>query len=221
MRSHVVALVALGSLGCTVRHVAPPAAPPPRGAMLAPPRAPTAEEGTLTVDADRRARVERVAERQQVDPNANIVGVGGRQWNNAPLLGQLTLRPLCHTPCAINLPRGDHELLFSDVDPSTGRSSVAFVRVGERPSMLRHALGRQTNDVGGIIGAVILGGLGVSAMALGAALLGFGTGEDGTDLRPFGGVTLGIGGALTISSVIVGLISRPTLQPGATTQWTP
>lgn len=221
MRRHAVALVALCLPACTVRYVAPPPAPPMVGSLRAPPRAPSAEEGTVTLEADRRSRVELITGRQEIDPNLDAWGVGGRQWSPAPLAGHLTLRPLCQTPCAVNLPRGDHEVLFSDVDPSTGRTSIASVRVGERPSLLRHSLGRQTHDVGGVIGAVILGGLGASALALGGMFMAFGTSDDGTDLRPAGGVSLGIGAALGISSVIVGLISRPTRQLGATTQWTP
>lgn len=221
MRTYAFALVVLCATACTVRHLAPPSAPPQHGASRSPPRPPSGEEGSVTFEADRRSRVELITGRLQVDPSTDAWGLGARQWNTSPLVGQLTLRPLCQTPCAVNLPRGDHEVLFSDLDPSTGRSSVAPVRVVDRPTVLRHTLGRQTNDVGGVIGAVILGGLGACAMALGGMLLGFGTGEDGTDLRPFGGVTLGVGAALGVSSVIVGLISRPTLQPGATTQWTP
>jgi hypothetical protein len=131
------------------------------------------------------------------------------------------VRPLCQTPCAVNLPRGQHELLFSNLDLSTGRTSVTSVRVGERPTVARHTLGRQTNSVGGLIGALLLGGLGLSGAALGGMLMAFGTDESGADLRPAGGVVLGVGVAMGIGAWVLGEVSRPTMQPGATTQWTP
>jgi len=42
-----------------------------------------------------------------------------------------------------------------------------------------------------------------------------------TDLRPAGGITLGIGAAMSLGAWLLGEASRPTVRPGATTQWTP
>ena len=41
------------------------------------------------------------------------------------------------------------------------------------------------------------------------------------DLGVVGGATLGIGGALTLGGILLGLYSRPESQPGTTVQWTP
>lgn len=205
------------------RFAAPPRAPDRATVTAEPPRAPTADEGTVVLDVtEGRARVELVTGRTQPDPNNNVWMTGyGRGWQAGMMPPNLTLRALCMTPCAVNLPRGDHELLFEDLDPSAQRVSTAMVRVGERPSVVRHALGAQQSDPGGIIGALLLGGLGVVLMGAGGLLLGFGTDADGTDLRPGGGVTLGVGAALTIAGTILGVRARPLIQPGATTQWTP
>ena len=221
MRTIAVAVALIALTSCTVRNLRPPAAPQRVGEALDPPRAPTAEEGTVTLEADTPSRVELVTQRQQVDPSMNPWGTQQQGWSTGPLVGQLTVRPLCQTPCAVNLPRGHHELLFSDLDLSTGRTSVASVRVGERPAVARHALGRQTHSIGGIIGALVLGGLGLSGAALGGMLMAFGTDEAGTDLRPAGGAVLGVGVAMGIGAWVLGELSRPTTQPGATTQWTP
>jgi hypothetical protein len=221
MRSIALAVTLVALSSCTVRYVRPPAAPPRSGTALDPPRLPTGDEGTVTLNADTPSRVEVVTQRMQVDPSQNPWGAQQQGWSPGPLSGQLSVRPLCETPCAINLPRGHHELLFSDLDLSTGRTSIARVRVGERPTIAVHALGRQTNSIGGIIGAILLGGFGLSAAALGGMLMAFGTDESGNDLRPAGGAVLGVGVAMGIGAWVLGELSRPTMQPGATTQWNP
>lgn len=210
-------------MGCLPRFAPPPRAPERQAVVAEPPRAPTADEGTVAIDVtDGRARVELVTGRTQPDPNNTLVMSGyGRGWQVGVQQPNLTLRGLCLTPCAVNLPRGDHELHFEDLDPSSQRVSTAMVRVGERPSMLRHTLGAQRSDPGGMIGGLLLGGFGIVLMGAGAMLLGFGVSDDGTDLRVGGGVTLGVGAALTLVGTVLGVRARPEIQPGATTQWTP
>ena len=221
--SRSAALLCAALSACMPRNIPPPAEPPRADLRETPPRPPTADEGTLTLDViDGRARAELVVERQQADPAAGVWMNGyGRTWNLGVVSPGMTLRSLCQTPCAVNLPRGDHSVLFSDLNPSSGRTSVAMVRVGERPSVARHAMGRQTHDVGALLGGVLLAGLGGVAMLGGGILLGFGEGSDGSDLRPAGGIVLGVGTVLTVVGTILGLQGRPTLQPGSTTQWTP
>lgn len=222
LRTVTALCITLGLAACTTRHVAPPAAPS-RGALelIAPPRAPAENEGAVTLDAEPAARVELIVRRTQPDPAASTWTSQGRGWGAIPPQSQLDLRPLCHTPCAVVLPRGDHELLFTAIDPSTQRNSTASVRVGERPSIARHALGRQTTSVGSAVAAVILGTLGLGLGMMGGAFVGIGETEDGTDLRPSGGILLGVGAAMGIGAWILGEVARPTLQPGSTTAWTP
>jgi len=221
--SRAAAVLCAGLSACMPRNLPPPAEPPRAELRETPPRAPTADEGTITLDVTQgRARAELVVERQQADPGAGVWMNGyGRTWNLGVVSPGMTLRSLCQTPCAVNLPRGDHSVLFSDLDPSSGRTSVAMVRVGERPSVARHAMGRQTQDLGALLGGVLLAGVGGAAMFGGGILLLLGEGSDGGDLRPAGGVVLGVGTVLAVVGTILGFSGRPTLQPGSTTQWTP
>jgi len=169
---------------------------------------------------DGAARVELLVQRTQIDPNAAWANQRG-SWQPAAAHGGLVTRPLCRTPCTINLPRGDHELLLTHADPSTDRSSTAPVRIGARPSVLRHTLGHQQMSVAGLIGGLLLGSFGVGIGLTGGALLGIGEDSTGSDLRPAGGILLGVGVAMGILGWLWGDASRPTIQPGSTTQWTP
>ncbi len=213
-------LVAL--TGCTPRYLRPP--PPPDRAFVAipdPPRAPAEDEGTVTLDVtEGSARVELLIQRTQIDPNAQWA-TQNRPMQAGQTQGGLVTRPLCRTPCTVNLPRGDHELVLTDVDPSSTRSSSASVRVGTRPSVFRHTLGQQQSSVAGIITALLLGGLSLGATAMGGALLAIGSDDYGTDLTPAGGISLGVGVALGVAAWLLGEASRPTIRPGSTTQWTP
>lgn len=212
------------AMSCATRYLPPPAAPE-RVAPQAVAEAPPAHEGegTVTLDvAGERARVERVTSRTQyVNPGAGMTF--GRRGSALTPTMQYTLQPLCETPCAVNLPLGPNELLFSSLDPSSSRSSAAFVQVSPRPSVVRHALGSQTSHVGGIIGAILMGGFGAAGvMAGGALLLVDQSSERHTDgLGTAGAITLGVGAALAAGAVALGLLSRPEEQPGATTQWSP
>lgn len=138
---------------------------------------------------------------------------------------QLATTPLCMTPCRVNLPLGTHEVLFADLLPGSPRSSSAFVRVGPRPSVVRHALGAQEAYPGRLVGGIVLVGLGTAGVLAGAMLASFGevesAGPEPLDLGPAGFATLGVGAALTTAGALLLGWSRPTVRPGATTQWTP
>jgi hypothetical protein len=69
-------------------------------------------------------------------------------------------------------------------------------------------------STGGLIGSLVLGGLGGGLMAIG-------TTESGTDLSGSGGITLGVGRAMVLGAWLLGEQSRPVMQHGSTTQWTP
>jgi hypothetical protein len=112
-------------------------------------------------------------------------------------------------------------VLFTDLTNPAAHASTAMIDVGERPSIVRHRIGTQSSSIGGIIGAVLLGGVGGGITMLGGTLLLIGEDDTGSDLRVTGGITLGIGGAMMIGAWMLGELSRPTYQPGSTTQWTP
>ena len=209
--------------GCSTRYLRPP--PAPERVFLSlpdPPRPPAEDEGTVSIDVtDGPSRVELITQRtEMLSPGG--WSTRGRQWQAAQPVAGLQTRPLCLSPCTVNLPRGDHELLLTHADPAEGMTSSAFVRVGPRPSVFRHTLGRQETSVGGLVGALLLGSFGISALLTGGVLMLIGNDEtSGTDLRPAGGITLGIGAAMSLGAWLLGEASRPTVRPGATTQWTP
>jgi hypothetical protein len=224
-RSLAALLGVWGLHGCATRFLPPPQDPArvaPRVVTAPPPLREGEGQVTLSTTSG-RARVELITARTQVEPYQWGNGFTPRGYNGYAPQTQYTLRPLCLTPCAVNLPLGTHELLFTDVNMGSGRTSTAFVDVGATSSIVRHTMGRQTSSVGGLVGSIVMGGLGVALALAGGMLIGF---QDASDpsragLAVAGGVTLGIGAGLGVGATILGFASRPTLQPGASTQWTP
>lgn len=209
--------------GCTARQIPPPRMPQrvmPAAVADAPPAG--AGEGRVVLDvAGVPARVDEVVQRSEFAgvPQGMTVRAGGNYMVGGR---QRLTRPLCLTPCAVNLTLGYHELLFSALDDDT-HSSTGFVTAAAAPSVVRHALGRETTSFGGIIGAILMGGLGFAGTLAGGALVGIGDDESRgrTGLATAGWVTLGVGLALGAGAVALGFASRPTIQPGRTLQWTP
>ena len=189
-------------------------APPPREGA-----------GQVTLDAvGERARVERVTGRTQVVGAAPGAAPRARGTPTfAPGTTQLMTRPVCVTPCTVNLPYGPHELLFSALDPRSPRGSTAYINVGRRPSVVRHTMGYQETHPVGTVSAMILLGLSATALLFGPLMLALDDPEDprGFDLVPTAWAFTGVGAAFLISGVVVQLASRPVSRPGATTEWTP
>lgn len=211
-------------IGCATRYLPPPAAP--ARVAVTPGYAPPPlhdGEGQVTFGVTRgRARVELVTQRTQVEPYSSALGFAPRGSAYAPQT-QYTLRPVCETPCVANLPLGPQQVLFTDADPSTGRTSTAYINVGASPSVVRHTLGRQSTSLGGTIGSVLMASLGGAFALAGGLLMGF---QDSSrpgyeNLTLAGGITLGVGLAVSVGGVVLGVASRPVMQPGSTTQWTP
>jgi hypothetical protein len=220
----IVALVSLSLHACTTRYLPAPRAPDRAAVSVAVEAPPLREgEGQLTLDVvDGPARVELVTER--VQSAAGAVGWSSRgRAALAPASAQVVTRPLCVTPCAVNLPLGQHEIYFAALDDASHRSSTGFVNVTPHPSVARHALGAQETHVAGIVGSLLLGGLGVAATLAGTAIVTIdgasASGPRGLDVAGF--TTLGAGVAMLGGSIAWGLASRPESQPGATTWWTP
>lgn len=209
--------------GCTARQIPPPRMPQrvmPTEVAEAPP--PAAGEGRVVLDvANVPSRVDEVTARSEYTgvPQGMTVRSGGNYMVGGR---QRQTRPLCLTPCAVNLTLGYHELLFSALDDDT-HTSTGFVTAATAPSVVRHVLGRETSSVGGLVGALIMGGFGVSGILSGAVLeaIGDDPAHGQTGIATAGWITLGLGVALTAGAVALGLASRPTIQPGRTLQWTP
>jgi hypothetical protein len=208
---------------CSTRYLPPPAIPErvaPRSLHPVPP--PREGEGQVTFDTvGERARVERISSRvQNVNLSAGMTW-GRRGANTLTPTTQYTLAPVCEAPCTVNLPLGPHEVLFTSVDPSSSRASSVFVQSETTPTIVRHTMGVQTSDLGGLIGSIIMGSFSlVSLMVGGALVLVHDSNNPSTEgFNTAGFITLGVSAALATGSVLLGLSSRPTQQPGATVQW--
>jgi hypothetical protein len=215
--------------GCV--HNRPPPPVPERVAVapdVVPAAPPAAGEGRLVVDVvGEKAKVFEVTElTTRTNP-----GYGGKNsWMAPPQLDR-KMRPLCLTPCAVDLPLGWHSLVFESTSDPT-RTSTADVTVPPQPTALRHALGRDKPANGAYVGGIAMiipaGGLvimGTVATVIGAAAKDPGpnpTGGTKGDARvflPIGLVLLGIGAALGIGGSILIANNAPERQPGTTTQW--
>ena len=209
---------------CGVHYLAPTElperAPPP---PVAAPRPAGPGEGQVTLDVlGAPARVDRVVARNQVDGSAWPQGSAGTgRGYYGPSVQTV---PLCIAPCAVTLPVGDHELLFSALDPSSDRSSTAFVHVGPEPVLVRHSLGTRRDHVGRILAAALLGGLGAGTLMAGTVLLGVNSSQstnpalraNRTDLGPAGWTLLGTGAIAAVAAIWLGLESGSEVQPGST-----
>lgn len=220
-----IALCVVTLEACATRYLPPPETPArvvPRVGYSAP--APREGEGQVTFDAvGERARVERVTSRtQNVNLSAGLT-LGRRGTNTFTPTVQYSLAPLCETPCTVNLPLGTHEVMFSAADPSSSHASTVFVQSEPMPTVVRHAMGVQTSNVGGLIGTILLASFAVSAAIVGGMLVLLHDPDDprseGLDTAGF--VTLGVGVALGVGAVSLGLASRSVYQPGSTVQWAP
>ena len=130
------------------------------------------------------------------------------------------IRPLCTTPCVIDLPYGSHPLVMRSLSDETHQSETEL-EVGARAKVFRHTLGERTD--GGALR--VLGGsllmLGIIATTTGAIvwLAGSSASSSGSDLGGTGQVLTGIGAGGILLSIPFLVAGRPTERQGATTQW--
>lgn len=221
LRSSAVALALSGCLaalaGCGPQQLAPPSAPRREAPVVdVPPDAPAPGTGRVFIDAaGDKAKV--------VEITGAVSASAGRY--RATIVG---FRPLCTTPCVVDLPYGSHPIaLQSTSDPT--RQSEATLEVGPRQKVFRHALGER-KDGGALrtVGGTLIG-LGAVTAITGAVLWGTGallnsssasgsgakSGLEGT-----GQVITGIGAVGIVFGLPFFLIDRPTERPGNSTEWT-
>ena len=230
--SSVVALVvalSVGTTGCVNKRPPPPV--PERATVtpdIVPAGAPSATDGRLVIDVvGENAKVFEVTE---LVTRTNA-GYGGKNSSFLPAQLDRKMRPLCLTPCAIDLPLGWHSLVFESTNDPL-HTSTADVTVGPQPTVVRHALGRDkpanAGYVGGIAMLVPAGGLlvmGTVATLVGASAkepAASPTGNTKGDARvflPIGLVLLGIGAALGIGGTVLMANNAPERQPGSTARW--
>jgi hypothetical protein len=202
MRVLLVALATL-SVGCGVRTLPPPDAPtrqvPPD--LDVPDDPPKIGTSRVILDADgERARVLEIGE----DPAA--------------------ARPLCTTPCVLDLPYGTHPLVLQSVTDAERRSR-AQLEVGPHAKVFRHALGeRRDGGATRTLGTSLLA-IGLLAATTGAVFWGGGAlarSMDGTPngLEGTGQLVTGLGAGAVLLSIPLLVAGRPVERPGATTEWT-
>jgi hypothetical protein len=197
----MTALLASAGVGCGVEQL--PAARPPSRTLSAevevPHDPPAPGRGRVILDTDGEP-----ASVVEITSGATVIGV----------------RPLCTTPCVVDLPYGSHPIVLRSTSDES-RQSETELDVGARPKVFRHILGERS-DGGGLrmVGASVLT-LGILAFAAGAVLWGTGSASShGSPSLVTSGEVLtagGVGGVLLSIPFLV--MGRPSERPGATTEW--
>ena len=206
----LAAVLATAALGCGVERL-PAASPPSRTLprdVEVPPDPPPPGSGRVILDTGGEP--------------ASVVEITS---GAVPSSGALTadvfgVRPLCTTPCVVDLPYGSHPIVLRSTSDEAHQSETEL-DVGARAKVFRHTLGERT-DGGGLrmVGASMLT-LGILAVAAGTVMWAAGsTSNHGSPSLVTNGEVLTMGGAggvlLAIPFLIMG---RPTERPGSTTQW--
>lgn len=201
--------------GCGAQQLPPPPAPSREIPELDLPEGPPAA-GTGRVIVDTNGEKARVSEIRSV---ATAVAHTGGHTTTI-----VDVRPLCTTPCVVDLPYGTHPLVLQSMADES-RQSTAELDVGPRPKIFRHALGERTDGgTARAIGTTVMG-LGAVTAVTGAILWGVGALAESSDGRPSslvspGQITLAAGASAMVVALPFLLFSRPTERPGTTTEWT-
>lgn len=197
------------AMGCGVERLPaanPPAKVVPTGLDI-PPDPPAAGTGRVILETNGEPAT-------VVEITGAATASNGRY--TATIVG---VRPLCTTPCIVDLPYGSHPLVMHSLSDETHQSETEL-EVGARAKVFRHSLGeRKDGGAARTVGSSLLT-LGLLAAATGAVLWAAGASNtNGSDLASKGQLVtlLGAGGiGLSIPLLLVG---RPTERPGSTTQW--
>jgi|SRR5579871_5324022 len=136
----------------------------------------------------------------------------------------VTRRPVCTTPCAVDLAYGAHALEFQSVnDPLRGGSLT--VDVGGRPLAVREAMGRTRQHrairLGGLL--TMMAGVPLVVAGMTTALFGsFGHGPDGggdPTMENAGWACIGVGAAALVVGTALLVLGRDEVQPGRAAVW--
>jgi hypothetical protein len=172
-----------------------------------PPEPPPAGATRVILDAD-----EHGVEVREITATATGTGqVGGRMatWKAT------ATQSICHTPCVVDLPRGDHALVFTSRSDET-RTSRIDLGVGPRPVLVRHNLGLHEEHgffrLGGAT-FLTLGLVGITAGAIAVPTVA-------DDQKTLGYGALAAGSALTVLGAVMLWLGRTDMQQGSTAQWT-
>jgi hypothetical protein len=204
----------LALTACGAQQLPPPPAPTREvPALDLPDGPPAAGTGRVIVDTN--------GERARVSEIASVATATTYRGNMATIVD---VRPLCTTPCVLDLPYGTHPLVLQSTSDESHQSS-AELDVGPRQKVFRHALGERTD--GGPVRTIGLSlmGLGLVTALTGAVLWGTGAMIESSEHRESsitgpGQVITGIGAAAMLVSLPFLFLARPTERPGTTTEWT-
>lgn len=209
-----LSLVSFFAVGCGYAEAMPPRAPAPELPRDVEPRTTPSEPGKtrVIIDADgERATVVDVVERERAVAIAGGVAASGTAEKT---------KPVCVTPCIVDLEPGMHVLRFAS-ETDSDRVSEANVQVGDREKVVRHAIGRSESTSWAWTGSYLLTLLGTSAAILGGTLYGVGSTTSSIssdELRERGLWTLVGGGSAMVLGIPLMFLTRPVHQPGATTE---
>lgn len=147
---------------------------------------------------------------------AEITSVATIRGDDADAI--VVVRPLCTTPCVVDLSFGSHPLVMRSLADETHQSEIEL-EVGARAKVLRHALGeRRSGGFAQTLGASLLT-LGLLAATTGAILWVAGAASD-SSLSSNGQRLTALGASGALLSIPLLIVGRPTERAGATTQWT-
>ena len=204
-------------LGCGARYVDPPRAPakeiPKIEARATPP-----EPGRTRVLLDangERAEVTEVSAWQTAHGTASTSNSTGFIHGYSE-----SVRPVCITPCFADFEPGMHVLRFSS--QTAGRGSTVAVQVDERDKVVRHAMGRYDDGKPSVhFGGTVLLTLGATSVVVGGLVLAAVPGlesDQSDEYASTGAALLGVGAAAMFVAIPMMLASRPSYQPGSTTE---
>lgn len=193
-----------------------------------PPPPPVPNEGRVSLDVVAgRAEV-----REEVSTTVGRSAIAGYRGS----YGGMETKPICTTPCVVNLSYGSHRLAFVPVEPFSQKyqTSTMEVVIGPQPTAARVALERyETLHRGrsaGQITLVTLGGigtlLGTICLPIGAALSaddgGFASDTPAGRTARVGAGFLGVGGAMLAAGILWAVFDHVDVrQPASSIQWVP
>ncbi|HEY6555889.1 MAG TPA: hypothetical protein VI072_01395 [Polyangiaceae bacterium] len=166
-----------------------------------------------------RVIIDANGERMEVRERLKETSVHGTVYTNG-VAGSLygyaaTHKPVCITPCAVDMKPGSHVLEFQG--ETYERRSELQIQVGERPKVIRHAVGRIESEGDGSFWLGYLLTLGIGAVVTGSMIHVLNT-EDSADYTKAANIALGAGAATIAVSIPLRLLAQPVHQPSSTTE---
>ena len=214
----IVTATLSGLMGCGYREVAPVQAPAravPRDveARTRPP-APGTTRMLLEANGE-RATVMEITDSTDSRATVHYDGSTGFGYVHSE-----TQAPICITPCFADMKAGLHVLRFTSEDDL--KESTVSVQVNDTPKVVRHALGHEETTSLGYILAIAMTISGATLLGTGATLYGVGEatrdGDSSPALSNNGLAAGGVGLGFVLIGIPLMMLTRPTHQPGSTTE---